>query len=149
MSAIVGTTKEAINVGHWAVTLTLKPANYKFNLGKQVDRVIKDWPFKGLITAVLEITKKQNIHLHCYFKTIKSDDDFREAVADALRDSKVFGFYDVKPLLEKQDQENWKQYMFKEIDKTIRRIGYSHIHDNLKICSCNHGLVCYPYKAQT
>lgn len=140
--------REAIEMTHWALTLTLKPKWYMYKPKQQVERIIKHTLFRNA-TCVVELTKKMNVHLHCYIKTHlhHTEEEVRLFFADKLRDSKLYGFYDLKPLLEPKDIEGWKEYMFKNIDSTIRLIGYGHIQDDHKICSCNHGLICLPYKS--
>lgn len=131
---------------HWALTLTLKPKWYMLTPQKQIERILKDTTFslfKG--TVVCELTKKMNVHLHCYMKfTGKNVEEQILCFSNLLRDSKTFGFYDLKELLEQSDVDNWVKYMFKDIDKTQRLIGWTHLKDTYKKCSCNYGLICMP-----
>lgn len=133
----------------WALTLTLKPKWYKNKPKPQLIRVLLNDFFKELQnTSVCELTKKMNIHVHSLIKFVTDykTGEVELLISNLLRDNELFGFYDLKPLIEKKDEEKWIEYMFKNIDTTIRLTDCyrPHPRDDYKLCPCNYNMLCAP-----
>lgn len=107
----------------YALTITLKPHNYKHLAEDQYEKVKDEINliFKRLrlrdnikITLLSEMTKAYNIHLHgiLAFNMDKHKcQDYLKYIYDIFRSSKTIGYVYVKPVV---DYNIWKDYITKK-----------------------------------
>lgn len=104
----------------WAFTLTLKPEVVK-NLSacEQYELIVADICERLNASDVIfhsllqfEVTKNNNIHIHCYFQTNKQTiKNLRSHLHVLLNLAGVYGFYWLKPTT---DIEGWISYINKD-----------------------------------
>lgn len=136
---------------HIAITITLKPLMYKMKpnkqLGSSLTTVLDRLKELNLFELYPELTKSDNLHYHGYICTYLDFDEIKLDIHNVFRDTKNIGFVDVKLLKEFEDRERWFQYISKDVNKSIKFIGATHIKDICGICSCKYSLLCLPYKS--
>lgn len=101
----------------YALTLTLKPHNYRFTIEEQYEKLnieIKKLD-KCKLTIVAEITKTYNIHAHGFIKLNSNIKDNKKYIYDTFRKSKVIGFLYIKDV---DDHVKWLSYILKEYHQT-------------------------------
>lgn len=104
-----------------AVTVTLNPDVYKFDLNEQLERVVnmtrkhlegEEYEFCAEVTAGL------NVHLHgIMYDTPRAWKRLRRLKHEGRR---VIGFTYIKRV---KDLPGWKRYMYKEFEKTSNVLG--------------------------
>lgn len=107
----------------YAVTLTLNPKLYKYEISDQYDKtreLVRDCPFK--VTCIAESTSQYNLHYHCVMSVKLPVKDARKAIFDWHRKLlKEFG----KQMVVKQidDYQGWVDYLSKDLRKSSETLG--------------------------
>lgn len=156
MSRVVEVTKDMrdnyAKYVHLAITITLKPKLYSKRPTTQVNETshsVLQKLSQNHLSIYPELTKSDNVHYHAYTYCSRdiSFDEVKLKLHNIFRNSTLFGFIDIKQLIEFEDRERWYEYMSKNVNKTIKLVGSTHLKDDLQICSCKHTLICLPYKS--
>jgi len=118
----------------FALTCTLQPKFCKYPIELQCSEM--DDEFKNCIkkvkdsavkcTAVIELTKSFNVHLHAIISYVfykKPNIPILRQIYDCFRDSKIIGFVFAKPV---EDFYIWTQYIMKDVRKTMETLKCFH-----------------------
>lgn len=107
----------------YSFTITLKPILYKNKADAQYfetyDKLCNILSQMGKYVLVAETTKAYNIHYHGTMEFNIMRPNLRKYFVDSFRNSKIFGFVNIKQI---DDEPGWCEYISKDFEE-FRKIN--------------------------